>query len=507
MMVATIETNSAAAAFSNDGGSICSETPSSARRRQSAALILKSNKEELARCMKQLKTSATPRSAKAWLDNKAATSKDTKAATSKSADPPQTFFPLSPSAAVAIDPSADLSPPAAASGYINAFLEDANNVSLEVLTDASAETTDENGTAVAKDARDESNEASPPPSALEREDADNDDVVAHMAQVLSGNSIETEPNAFVDDAKNESGAFDISEILEKTLEPTKPTDETYWAFWSRTIGSFLPKNPIQCGGDEKMGDDEMLPGLVASSSSEEKDTSGKTKKKRSGWCTVDTGCGKLDIEFSRAASLEKEEEAEKEVAVSRGNKPTESPLKELLVATGLQAPVAKKDQALLTDYYQAKPKEPETEEQDKRELLSEMEQSLRSSIHDVTMTVGETIVSGMAALGFDPEENEKPQQKLMTDYSLAFPKKSQPAEGGVPHTISFETEPLQDGKSSWNLTGFMNDMNEFLPVCACEDEAPEEAMHGVTWAKDTKDPVVPESPLPLGRTPTNKLPW
>lgn len=74
-----------------------------------------------------------------------------------------------------------------------------------------------------------------------------------------------------------------------------------------------------------------------------------------------------------------------------------------------------------------------TPKQEKPESMSQMEQSLRSGIHDMAMTTGGIIVSGMTALGLDAEE-EIGEQRLTSS------KEETAADGDAKNEEARETE-------------------------------------------------------------------
>lgn len=266
------------------------------------------------------------------------------------------------------------------------------------------------------------------------------------------------------------------------------------------------KNPCvggaAAGGDNKPAagknnNADEVPGLAASSSSEDGTGTATTKSKLADWadkfgsCHMDTACGKLELEFmkkeekpepSRANALTEQgellkiegpplpkpwtEELSEKVHVAQEGATAKS--SRLMVALGL---AEKKDQHLITDYYKPNPVSGETEKS-----LSERFQEAQASV--ATTARGLYVSVAAAGKGAAPKQEtmEEKQQKLITDFD---PNKSEAAaaaltEEEIPAVISIATEPteyidqVQESKPSsgwWSRVKAVFKMPAKVPTC------------------------------------------
>ena len=244
-------------------------------------------------------------------------------------------------------------------------------------------------------------------------------------------------------------------------------------------------------------------------------------------CQMDTMCGKLDIEFMKQEAAPPKDNAvteQSELPAIEGSpapKPWTESLTEstqeaqttvskktrkLLLALGL---AKKKDQALLTDFYTAKPVPEEPEKS-----ISEKIQEAQASARDLYVSAS----SKLQSLAQKAEETKEPTQKLMTDYD---PNKSEVmaaelTEEEIPacDTIATEADPATVGpeveeldtekkKRSW-IKSFMSKFKlpKKTPTCDLPEVPSCPAMQ---LPEVPSCPAMPKAEMPRGEMPAFTL--
>jgi len=358
--------------------------------------------------------------------------------------------------------------------------------------------------------------------------------------------------------KDSNETFDMAKIQEKSPSPpvvaiAEKAPETPEESWTASITTgaqsvmtnyFPPKSPC---GDKALSPFSEVPDLAASSSSEKsglevaEESSTTTKGGLSDWaekmsstCNMETPCGKLDIEF-----MQKEEpklppkgnelSEQGELLAIEGGPPPKPWTEELsdkvqeaqtavstkanglFVALGL---FIKKDQALMTDFYNAtSPKEGEAPKEGEQQPEEKpVEKSLSEKMHEVQTTVSQTAQSvsttvtstaqvlfdtGMSTLGecTKGEENKEKKDPTQEEAPTAVDPIEEATTVAAPNQ-----EATTVAAPNQEATTVAAPTQEAPTVAAPTQEAPTEAA-----APSPEIPAV-ESIASIATEPTNATP-